>query len=97
MKFAFIILGDFEAQTDRAVIHKGAAQIVGVSSVEEACRVARELSAAGAGCLELCGAFGENGARQVIAATEGRVPVGYVVHLPEQDNLYKKFFGPQDR
>lgn len=96
MKFAFIILGSFDARTDRASIHGGMAQIVGVSSIEEACSVARDLCASGVDCVELCGAFGEAGARRVIAATEGRVPVGYAVHVPEQDSLYAKVFGSEE-
>ncbi|MFQ7574196.1 MAG: DUF6506 family protein [Lachnospira sp.] len=32
----------------------------------------------------MCGAFGENGARAVIEATENKLPIGYVTHLPEQ-------------
>ena len=92
MKFAFIIMGKYQMQTDRAAIKDGAAQIVGVSGVEEACRAAAELRDSGVDCIELCGAFGEAGARRVIEATENRIPVGYVTHLPEQDELYRRAF-----
>ena len=44
-------------------------------------------------CIELCGAFGEEGARRVIDATGGTLAVGYVVHFPEQDGLFKAVFG----
>ena len=38
MKFAFMIMGNhFHSEIDRAMIHDGEAQIIGVSSVEEAC------------------------------------------------------------
>ena len=47
----------------------------------------------GVECIELCGAFGETGARKVMEAVNGRAAIGYVVHLPEQDELYKKLFG----
>lgn len=43
MKFAFLILGDFCPETDRAAIHGGAAQMRGVSTLEDACAAAREL------------------------------------------------------
>ena len=33
------------------------------------------------------------GARAVIDATGGAIPVGYVTHLPEQDSLYAEVFG----
>ena len=43
MKFAFLILGDFDSCQDRALIHNGDAQIIGVSSLEDACLWAKEL------------------------------------------------------
>ena len=41
MKFAFLILWDFCPETDRAAIHGGAAQMRGVSTLEDACAAAR--------------------------------------------------------
>ena len=64
MKFAFLILGDFRPETDRAAIHGGAAQMRGVSTLEGACAAAQELLEQGVGCIELCGAFGPDGARR---------------------------------
>lgn len=93
MTFAFLIMGSFDARSDRASIHGGDARIVGVADLEQACAAARRLCEAGVGCIELCGAFGEEGARRVIEATGGRVPVGYVTHLPQQDALYAEVFG----
>ena len=93
MKFAFIILGDFDAVRDRAEIRGGRARIWGVSSLAEACAAAKALEREGVGCIELCGAFGEEGARAVIEATKKRIPIGYVTHLPEQDNVYEAVFG----
>ena len=93
MKFAFLILGDFCPETDRAAIHGGAAQMRGVSTLEDACAAARELLEQGVGCIELCGAFEEAGARAVITATGGKVAVSYAVHLPEQDALFAEIFG----
>ena len=87
MKFAFLILGDFRPEADRAAIHGGAAQMRGVST--------RELLEQGVGCIELCGAFGPDGARRIIEATENRIPVGYVTHLPEQEAVYRAAF-PND-
>jgi hypothetical protein len=71
----------------RTVIHtpEGDAITVGVSTVEQACDVAAHAHAAGeAHFIELCGDFGEEGCRRVIAAVDGRLPVGYVVYLPEE-------------
>lgn len=92
MKFAFIIMGHFNPQKDRAAIHNGAAQIIGVSNLDEARIAAKELYEKGVDCIELCGAFGEDGAKEIIDATGNKVPVGYVTHLPEQDNLFDAAF-----
>ena len=42
MKFAFLIMGDFNCNIDRAIIHDGMAQIVGVANIEDACMVAKK-------------------------------------------------------
>ena len=94
MKFAFMILGaHFDPERDRAAIHGGAAQILGVSSVEEACAEAVRLAREGIDCIELCGAFGSDGAKCVIDAVQNRIPVGYATHLPVQDDLFRQVFG----
>ena len=79
------------ADRDRASIHGADASIIGVSSLEEACTVAAGLEKEGIGCIELCGAFTQAGA--VIEATGGRIPVGFVTHLAQQDELFAKAFG----
>ena len=67
----------------------------GVSTREDAGAAARELLEQGVGCIELCGAFGPDGARRIIEATGNRIPVGYVTHLPEQEAVYRAAF-PND-
>ena len=92
MKFAYMIMGpDFKPERDRAEIPE--VRIIGVSSLEEACAEAVSLTEAGIDCIELCGAFGPEGAMRIIDAVENRVPVGYAVHLPMQDDLFRKTFG----
>lgn len=93
MTFAFIIMGNFNPKTDRSSIAGGNASIIGVSNLNQACAVARELQKDGVGCIELCGAFGEDGARKVMEATGATLPVGYVVHSQEQDALFRRVFG----
>ena len=95
MKFAFIIMGGFHPKYDRASIRKGAAQIIGVSNMAEAWVVARKCCEDGLDCIELCGAFGEAGAKKIIEATENKIPVGYVVHTPAQNELFHLLFGGQ--
>lgn len=92
MKFAFIIMGSFDVEQDQAMIHGGLARIIGVANLDEACNIAKKLVAEGVDCIELCGAFGIDGTKRIIAATQNRIPVGYVSHLPEQDEIYKKAF-----
>lgn len=93
MRFAFLIMGEFDVTRDIAQIHAGMAQIIGVSNMEEAKVTAKKLLEDGVGCIELCGAFGEAGAKAIIEATGGKIPIGYVTHLPQQDEVYAEAFG----
>ena len=93
MRFAYIIMGDFGSGTNRAEIANGGAVMLGVSDIAEAVIRARELADSGIGCIELCGAFGESGAKAIIEATENKITVGYVTHLPEQNDIYTSVFG----
>jgi hypothetical protein len=64
---------------------EGAATVVGVGDLAQACEVAAAAAASGeAAFVELCGAFGEDGCREVIAAVKGELPVGYVTYFPEE-------------
>ena len=92
MKFAFMLLGNFDARQDRATLNDGNVLALGVGSLEEACAAAKQLYHEGYGCIELCGAFGPEGAQRVIDATENKMPIGYVVHFPQQDELFRKAF-----
>ncbi len=93
MKFAFLIMLPTHTDRDRAEINSGSAQIIGVTSLEEAVAAANALQAEGVGCIELCGAFGEAGAKAILEATGGKLPIGYVTHLPEQNDVYAAAFG----
>uniref|UniRef100_UPI003FF128F8 DUF6506 family protein n=1 Tax=Candidatus Fimivicinus sp. TaxID=3056640 RepID=UPI003FF128F8 len=92
MRFADIMMGEFIPHHDWAGIHDNTVQIVGVSNLEEACFAAQKLYTNGVDCIELCGAFWENGAKTIIKATGIKIPVGYVIHLPEQDSLFLSLF-----
>lgn len=93
MKFAFICMGAQEGTEEHAVLQGGRMQIVSVYDIPQACAAARALCAEGVGCIELCGGFGPDGTRQVIEATGGKTIIGYVTHLPEQNDLYQAAFG----
>ena len=91
MFFAFLMMGPF-GKADRAVIKEENA-VIGVSSIEEAVEEAKALAKQGVKAIELCGAFGEDGAKRIIEATEHKVAVGYVTHFPEDDQLFRKVWG----
>jgi 2-keto-3-deoxy-6-phosphogluconate aldolase len=88
MKLAFMIMG----RTGRAYMEDGVTSIVGVKSMDEACETAKKLAEEGIDAIEVCGAFKEEGTRKLIEATGGKIPIGYVVHFPEQDDLFKAVF-----
>ena len=84
-RFAFLIMArDHDPARDRALISTPSclSRIVGVSSLEEACRVAVQLVRSGeVDHIELCGAFGREGAQRVKAALGGTAAVGYMTYL----------------
>ena len=61
MKFAYLIMGSFQSETDRAVLQDGMVQIIGVADIQDATAVARKLWKDGVGCIELCGLTGGAG------------------------------------
>ena len=87
-KFAFLLMGkEFDTAKDTAVFETEhmISYIFTVTSFEEALKRA-------VGAIEVCGAFGKEWADKIIAATGNKVAVGYVVHNPEQDELFRQFF-----
>lgn len=71
----------------------GISYICTVPNAASAKEKARELAAMGVGCIELCGAFGPELAREIIDITGGGVAVGYIVYDADQDPLFERFFG----
>lgn len=93
MKFAYMIMGPFDPEIDRKFIGKrNNAQIVGVKNIDMAKKVAIKLQKEGVDVIELCGAFKEDGAREIIKATNNEVAIGFVGHLKEQEDIFKKLF-----
>ena len=93
MRFAYLIMDKiFDSKKDKALIHNGVSQIIGVSNIEEAIEAAKNLQKEGIDCIELCGGFREEGARKIIEATENKIAVGFVVHLKEQDEIYNRMY-----
>ena len=86
-RFVSLILSqDYTPQANQARFESPLclSQIYGVGSLEEACRLAREIADEGQiHRVELCGAFGPEGAKAVAEAAGGRLSVGYVTDLAE--------------
>lgn len=95
MKFAYLLMGAFDARRDNAAFQNGETYMIGVADVQQACAVAKRLCGEGFGCIELCGAFGEEGAQAVIRATENKIPVGFATHFPQQEELFRRTFPPR--
>ena len=94
-KFAFIVL-DENADPRR---HRFAYEAGGVTtmfrtvrSMAEAKETLLALQKEGVGVVELCGAFGREGALELIDATGGEMGVGYVVTEPSQKAVFERFF-----
>lgn len=59
--------------------------LLGADSIEKACDLAKwAMEEKGCWLIELCGGFRREGTRAIIAAVEGKIPVGYVDYFPEE-------------
>jgi Family of unknown function (DUF6506) len=100
-KWALIYLGTGEEDpaVDRAVIERGGltTTIVAVPDRAAAVDVAVDLVEAGAQSIEVCGGLGPAVALEIIAATNGRVPVGAVTYGVESIHSLAALFPlPED-
>ncbi|KWZ94635.1 hypothetical protein HMPREF3224_01292 [Anaerococcus hydrogenalis] len=92
MKFVYMILGPFDSKLDRKAIGKNKnAEIIGVRNLDQAKELAKSLIGI-VDVIELCGAFREEGAMEIIDATKGKIPVGFVTHFDFQDDLFDELF-----
>lgn len=95
-KFAFLLMGahyDTAAHAACFETENQLTQIVTVRDFDEACQRVSELYRQGFGAIELCGAFGKEKAQTLAELTHHEVAIGYVVHEPELDGLFERFFG----
>lgn len=94
-KFAFVIMdGNADPQRHRYSFETGGMTnyFRSVRNYDEALTTIRELQKDGVGVVELCGAFGREQALSLIEATGNTLGIGYVVHEPSQDDLFRDFF-----
>ena len=83
MTFAYLVMGPFDSRTDRAAIHDGMVQVIGVADVQDAITVAKELQKQGISCIELCGAFGA-GKRQKNHRRDGKYDSHRLCNAPSR-------------
>lgn len=94
-KFAFILMGShYNPEVHQACFEteKQITCIFTVRNFKEACDKLTFLESEGVGAVELCGAFGEEGAQKMIDLTNNKIAIGYVTHKSEQDHLFSAFF-----
>ena len=67
---------------------------IGVSNPDEAAQIAKQMvDEAGVALIEVCGAFGYEGAKKVSDAVGDRVPVGMIVHQVWNAKALAKLLG----
>lgn len=95
-KYAFILMGkDYNPKEHHATFEteKGITYIKTITDFENLKELVLELKEKGVGAIEVCGAFGEKRAEEIVAWTDEKIAVGYVTHNPKYDKLFSKFFG----
>lgn len=94
-KFAFILMGNhYDPEQHQACFETRdqTTRILTVPDYEAAKALVADLYAQGYGAIELCGAFDQEKAQELIRLTGGKMVVGYVVKEPGQDALAEAFF-----
>lgn len=95
-KFAFILMSDaYNPDVHQASFEKEtmSTHIYTVRSFEEACSKLKELEERGFGGSRAMRGLRPEKAQQLIELTHNKIAIGYVVHNPEQDQLFDAFFG----
>ena len=93
LRFAFMLMGPYDPGRDDVMFGDGCTRMIGVPDIETAAQIAKKLADEGYGAIELCGAFGEDGAKRIIEATGHSIAIGFVTHFPEDDELFRRVWG----
>lgn len=94
-QFAYILLGPvYQPDKDQAEFTAGNTRhlIRTASSFEEAKALVLQLIKSGVGAIELCGAFGQQRARELMELTDCQVSISYAIHEPEVEKANQAFF-----
>ena len=98
-RFAFFLMGaEYNTELHQAEFETGSGiwHIFTVKDFEEAKEKALYCLENGFGIIELCGAFGEQRANEIIDITKNKIGVGFVNHFPKQDELFSVFFSDKE-
>ena len=94
-KFAFILMGGHyipEVHQSAFETENQITYICTVRNYEEALEKVDMLVSDGVGAIELCGAFGDEKAKEIIKRTNNKVVIGHVINEPTQEKLVQEFF-----
>jgi hypothetical protein len=81
LKAAFIFVApDADPAKHRAWVETPQVHLLAVAAknYEDSAKLAKELAAEGIQAIELCGGFGNLGLAKIVAAVQGKIPVGAV-------------------
>lgn len=94
MRFAYIFKSSQDGIVHHASIRSGSStsDVYSVHSFALAGELAKKLVEQGVDCIELCGAFAEEGKQQVVDAISCDVPVGHVVYTGSEANKHDRLF-----
>ena len=92
MKWGFIYTLDDASEPARTDVI-GTLVCAGIPTVADAPQVARKMLDEGVELIELCGGFGGAGLASVVAAVDGRVPVGAVFYGCDASAGLQRLFG----
>jgi len=95
-KFAFILMGAHYTPEVHKAVFETESQLTYICTIKNFSEMEEKikyLMEEGVGAIELCGAFGKEKADEVVKMTGNKVAVGYIIHDPSLDPLFKKFFG----
>ena len=95
INWAFIFKSDgCSAKRDHTILNhcEDRLFIYGVDTVEEGIEVAKRLIAEeNCSLIELCGGFGEEGAKRIIEAIDGKICVGHIAYLPGEQEKFRAY------
>ena len=94
-KLAFMFMGpkyDPEKHWVKFELETHDTYVFTARNFDEALDRAKRMAEDGFGALEVCSAFSKEQVRALIDATENKMVIGFVEHLPEQDDLFNTFF-----